>query len=292
MKNLVSFLRFNIIRGLARSCSPQLLRRVLTCIASLRAAFKKGPGALPLPAAIGAGSVIPGTNRAWRNYYLNCALSFFPERLAAPEWLRRCSFSGLEALCEAQRRQQPSVIVVCHFGPFYLLRFWLQAAGIHAATLVAGQADERSYLNRLKDRATRFPEIPSVFYPHQLREVTKFLAAGNTLVIAVDNNSGNQIEIPVDDQFNFQMATGALRLAARRGARLFPCNIVDEGRWHFRVELGRPVPAELLAEPPDWRAAGSHLLKEMLPGFQAHPEQCSKMIFDSFRPVAATLAKI
>jgi lauroyl/myristoyl acyltransferase len=91
----------------------------------------------------------------------------------------------------------------------------------------------------------------------------------------------------VDDHFNFQMATGALRLAARQRAAVFPCNIIDEGRWRFSVELGRPVPEKFLADTPDFVAAGKHLLDEMLPCFRAHPEQCSQMVFDSFQPAVA-----
>jgi lauroyl/myristoyl acyltransferase len=287
MRSVLSYLRFKSLRTLERIFRPDTLYQLQSPVASLRAAFKKCPSVLPLPAVIGDGSVIPGTGKFWRNYYLNRALGSFPERLTAPEWLERCLFSGLERLREVQRRKQPAVIAVCHFGPYFLLRLWLQAAGMPAATLVTGRADKRSYMNRLKDRATLFPKFSRVFYPHQLREAAKFLAAGNVLIIAVDNHSGNLVEVPVTDRFNFQMATGALRLAARRGAVLFPCNIIDEGRWRFRVELGRPAPEKFLSDPPDFVSAGKHLLDEMLPAFRAHPEQCTKMIFDSFRPVSA-----
>jgi lauroyl/myristoyl acyltransferase len=290
MIGVISFLRFIIIRTLERIFIPPILYKLLLPAASIRAAFKKCPPALPLPAVIGNGSVIPGTNKSWRNYYLNCTLSAFPERLAAPEWLNRCAFSGLEELLEIQRRKQPAVIVICHFGPFFLLRFWLRAVGIRAATLVGDQASERSYMNHLKDRVGLFPDIPPVFYPYQLREIGKFLIAGNVLVIAVDGNSGNQVEVPINAHFNFHMATGAMRLAVRRGARLFPCNIIDEGLWRFRVEIGRPVPEEFLSDTPDFISAGKHLLGEMLPCFRAHPEQCTKMVFESFRTVASTLA--
>jgi hypothetical protein len=286
MGKVVSYLRFHIIRFYERICPPQTLYSLLAPVVSLRAAFKKRPAELPLPVILGVGSIVPGTDKSWYCYYFNCTLSFFPKRLAAPEWLERCSFSGLERLLEVQRQGQPVIIVACHFGPWYLLRFWLRAAGIRAATMIAGQAGERSYLHRLKDQVTLFPEIPTVFYSHQLREVAKFLAAGNVLVMAVDNNSGNQIHIPVDADFHFRMATGALRLAARHRARLFSCNIKDEGRWRFRVELGRPVPEAFLSDPPDFLLAGRHLLDEMLPGFRACPEQCSKMVLESFQPVA------
>ena len=285
--SVVSYLRFKTVRALERMCRPPILYRLLAPVANLRAAFKKCPSPLPLPAVIGTGSVIPGTNRAWRNYYMNCALSNFPERLAAPEWLNRCSFSGLDELLEVQRRGQPAVLAVFHFGPAYLLRFWLRAAGIQAATLVGGEASERTYMHRLRDRVRLFPEIPTVFYRLQFRNVCEFLAAGNVLVIAVDCDAADCIEVPVDARHSFRMSAGAIRLAAEQGAHLFPCTIIDEGQWRFRVQLGRPVPEDLRSAAPDFTSAGKHLLEEMLPCLREHPEQCTQMIFDSLQAVAS-----
>jgi long-chain acyl-CoA synthetase len=289
MARIIDFLRFKTIRLLEQNCGPEILYRLLLPIARIRTVFKKNSAGLRLPAVLGAGTISPGGTRARRDFFQNSALTFFPERLAAPVWLERCEFSGLDMLRDCQRQGQPAILAVCHFGPVSLLRRWLQAAGIRATTLVGGRADERSGLNQLKDQVTLFPEIPRVFYPQQLREVTKFLAAGNVLIIAIDSEAGNQIEIPVDPaygHFNFRMATGPFRLAARHGARLFPCTIRDEGRWRFRIELGRPVPAEFLSSTPDFKSAGKHVLDELLPRFRACPEQCSKMLIESFRPVA------
>jgi hypothetical protein len=289
MIRIISLLRFKGIRRLERTFDPETLHRLLRPIACVRAALKKNPPPLQLPAAIGPGTIHAGNATARKNYYLNFTLSFFPERLADPAWLGRCSFYGIEALRECQRRGQPAIIAICHFGPVYLLSRWLQAAGIRSATFVSGRTDERSYLNRLKDQATVFPEIPRVFFPHQLRELTKFLADGHVLVIAIDSLKGNLIEIPVDAGCHFRMATGAIRLAARHGARLFPGSIRDEGRWRFHFELGRPVPAEWLADDPDLISAGKHLVSELLPHFQAHPGQCSKMVLECFQPVDALI---
>jgi len=281
--SVVSFVRFKANRALERMCRPEWLYRLLAPVASLRAALKKCPAALTLPAVIGTGTVIPYTRKAWRNYYLNCALSNFPERLTGPGWFNRCSFFGLDELLEVQRRGRSAIIVILHFGPAYLLRFWLRAAGIRAATLVAGEANERSYMHRLRDRVTLFPGIPTVFYPLQFRKVLEFLASGNVLVIAADCDTPNCIEVPIDAHHSFRMAAGAIRLAAERGARLFPCTITDEGQWRFRVEIGRPVPENLVSGTPDFTSVGKHLLDEMLPCLRAHPEQCTRMIFENFR---------
>jgi len=282
MTKIIPLLRFKFIRLLERICRPDTLYRLLLPLAVLRAAFKKSTAPQRLPAPVGRGMVAPGNAKSQAGYRQNAVLTFFPDRLRNPAWLSRCSFSGIDRLQDCQRRGQPVILATAHFGPVFLLSRWLQAAGIRSATLVSGRTDERSYLNRLKDRATLFPEIPRVFFPHQLRELTKFLAAGNVLVIAIDSPRGNQIKVPLDARHHFRLATGPIRLAARHGARLFPCTILDEGRWRFRFELGHPVPAEFLSDPSDLASAGNFLASELLPCFAAQPEQCSKMVLACF----------
>lgn len=291
MKTIVSFLRFNVIRRLERMCSPEMLYRLLLPIARIRAARRQRLLVVPLPAILGRGTVMPAAGKCQRDFYQNRTLSYFPERLATPKWSGRCSFCGLDALREVQRQGRPAVIAMCHFGPFFLLHLWLRAAGIKAAVLVEGQWDGSPYLHRLKHRQTLFPGFPRVFCRHQLREAVEFLAAGNVLIIAIDSHSQNHLEVPMNAGARFRMATGALRLAAHQRAQLFPCTITDEGRWRFRIELGKPVPAEYFADPRNFMLAGKHLLAEMLPAFRAHPEQCSEMTLDCFRPVASNMAR-
>jgi hypothetical protein len=280
-------LRFEVIRRLERLCGPELFYHFLAPLVRLRCALKKWPEPRLLPAAIGTGPVVMETNELRQTIFLNTALEYFPDRLASPEWFRRCSFSGLEALLEVQRRGQPSVVAFCHFGPYILLRPWLNAAGIPAAFFVAQEAGQRRLVQHLQDRVTRFPEVPTVFHPNQLREAMNFLAGGKTLIISLDHPSGKLVRIPVAGGSHFQMTTGAMRLAARQGARLFPGWIIDEGCWRYRVEVGRPVPEELLVGPTDFSAAGRHLLDEMLPSFQVHPKQCTRLLLDCFRPATA-----
>ena len=129
-----------------------------------------------------------------------------------------------------------------------------------------------------------FPEIPIAFYLDQLREASEFLAAGNSLLIAVDHSAGKQMRVPVGDGWTFQMATGAVRLAVRHRAELFPCVVIDEGCWRFQIKVGRPVPAEYLAAETDLIPAGKHLLNEMLPHFRSYPKQCSHQLIKCFQP--------
>jgi lauroyl/myristoyl acyltransferase len=212
--------------------------------------------------------------RQRQNIYLNHILEFFPERLAEAKWMSRCRLEGFAHLQSALQNGRPVVLAFCHFGPFFLLRFWLRAAGLPAAMFIGGNSDRRTRLMRLKDRCSPSPKIPIAFYQNQLREAVEFIAAGNPLLMPIDALNGRQMMIPFSDGWDFQMATGAVRLAIRQQAELISCSIIDEGGWHFRIKFGRPVPKEFLIANVDWSRAGKHLLDEMIPDFQARPEQC------------------
>jgi len=122
-----------------------------------------------------------------------------------------------------------------------------------------------------------------MFYQDELREAVEFLTAGNALLVGIDLARGRQMNVPVRDGWNFQMATGALRMAIRHQAELVPYCLIDEGGWRFRIELGRPVPREYLLSDSDLSRAGKHLIEEMLVHFQRHPEQCPKYLLARFQ---------
>lgn len=250
-----------------------ILQPLLGMRATLNTVWKKTGLAGPRPEFLKVSEPARAARRERADDYLNHILEFFPERLAEEKWMTRCRFEGLDQLPRA-RKNGPVILAFCHFGPYYLLRFWLRAAGIPAATLVRGKSAGRMRVMRLKDRLSPFHEIPAAFYQDQLREMGEFLAAGNVLLIAMDAPLGRQITLSFCDGWSFQIATGPVRLAGRHQAEIFPCSIIGDGRWRFRIQIGRPVPAELLAAEVGWPAAGQYLLDELMPAFRAHPEQC------------------
>jgi lauroyl/myristoyl acyltransferase len=210
--------------------------------------------------------------------YLNEILEYLPERLAEPKWMNGCRITGLDRLQQARQNGRPVVLAFRHFGPYFLLRPWLRAAGFPVSVLVGGNAESRSRMRRRKDQFSLFPGVPTVFHLDQLRAADKFLAAGNSLLVAIDYATGKQMDVPAGDGRTFRMATGAVRLAIRHGAELIPCSIIDEGRWRFQIELGRPAPAECLATETDLVPAGKHLLNELLLHFPNHSGQCSNQL--------------
>lgn len=221
---------------------------------------------------------VPDPARAGRqqrmNDYLNHALEFFPDRLSGEKWIRNCRVDGMEHVQSAIRNNRPAILAFSHFGPFFLLRFWLRAHGIPAATLLGGESEGRGALMRLKDRFSPFPEVPIAFYSDQLRVAYEFVAVGNPLLVPIDAPAQKQINVLFCDGWTFQMAAGAVRLAIRHNADLIPCTIVDEGRWRFTIKLGEPVPRDQLLSKNDWLPAGRHLVNQMIPIFRARPEQC------------------
>ena len=209
------------------------------------------------------------------NMYLNHVIGCFPDRLARAKWLSGCKLEGLEYLQLARQNGRPVILAICHFGPLDVLGFWLRAAGWPVATFAGRNFEDRTRTKRLKDRLSPFPQFLPVFYEDQLREAAEFIAAGNLLIMTFDVPIGKQMRVPFIDGWSFRMATGVVRLASRHQAELIPCSVIDEGSWHFRIKFGRPVPRDYLTEETDHTVAGKHIFQEMVPVFQAFPEQCS-----------------
>ena len=248
--------------------------------AQFRTLLSWRPARQDQPAAGGLGGPALANRRTTAQEHLNQVLLFLPDRLRSDRWLKRCPVLGLDTLQEARRRG-PVILVFSHFGPFYLTGLWLRAHGISATTLGAGDGQDRSRTKRLNDRYQPFSDVPRVVHLDKLRYVTRLLASGTAVLVAIDVEYGRLAEIPVSGK-SLRIATGAIRLAARYGAELFPCNIVDEGSWRFRIELGEPVPREYLGQEPDLISAGSHLINQLLPCCRRHPEQ-----LEAYSPLAA-----
>jgi hypothetical protein len=263
-------------RGLPVSGYHSLLKPVFRARTFLNTWFKPALQADPvMPAFLQRAGSSRMVRRQRTAFYLNHVLACFPDRLARPKWRTGCSIEGLEHLQMAKKNGRPVVVAFCHFGAFYLLGTWLRAAGLPAAVLVGVRADRDTRLRDLKDRYSPFPHFPTVFYANQLREVNAFLAGGNQLLIAVDVPSGKQMRLPFEDHSQFQMSTGAVRLAIRHEAELISCSIIDLGGWRFQIKFGRPVPREWLNQTAEPTHAGNHLLNDLLPLFKTYPEQCT-----------------
>lgn len=290
LKNAAGCCFFQIFRRLERRLSPDTFYSVLQPFfgmrAALNSAFKKSRAVFPArPALLQVAATTRTARQARLNDYLNHVPEFFPERLGGERWRQRCRIEGL-AHVQAARQNGQVILAFAHFGPYFLLRHLLRGAGVPIAILRGSKAGDRGPTLRLKDPLSPFPEVPLNFHSDQMRALVEFITAGNVLGVPIDVPRGKLVEVPFCDGWIFQMASGAVRLAAHHEAELLPCCVINEGPWRYCVTLGRPVPREFLAGEADWPRAGKHLLDEMLPLFRAHPEQCRTDLIRSLKPNA------
>lgn len=291
MNPMMDAIRFWSFRRLERALPVSVLYQWGNLTANLHAAFhlpfRKLPPPIVFPPCFEIPAPLPASRRQRRHLYLNRALELLPDRLGTDKWIGRCEIRGLERLQRARENRKPVVLAFCHFGSYWMQRFWLRANGIPAAILIAGKAEHRPAHRRRTDRLSPFPEIPTAFYKDQMRGVLNFLSQGNPLLIALDYRAGKQIEVPVGNDCTFQMAAGAIRLAIKHDAELMSCVLIDEGEWRYRLEIGAPVPAEFLKSDSDWVRAGEHLMSELLPQYRKHPKQCPRTLIDLFKEQSA-----
>jgi len=264
-------------RGLERCLGVVVLNAVARtyylCRATFNELFKKAPLARVEPEWLRTDGSLRSRIRRRRQKYHNYLLQCFPDRLGRPEWRSCCRLEGLEHLRAARQAGRPVVLAFFHFGPIYIMRQWVRAHGFPAAVFVAGELEARNRLLRFRDRLTPFPEVPVIFYPRELRALTKFLAGGNILLIAVDMPVGRQTTAETDDGWELNMNSGAARLANRAGADLIPVSIVTEGPWRFRMKFGQPIAGKEIPTGDDQTAANNRLLQAVLPDFKSYPEQ-------------------
>jgi lauroyl/myristoyl acyltransferase len=281
---------FPAFRGAERLFSPECFHAVLRPYYHGRAVLNKGfkkNKITALPGFLGRLKTQQAVVEQRRAFYLNQIVDYFPDRLAEAKWKNRCRVEGMEHLEKATQNRRPVVLAFAHFGAYTLLRSWLRVAGIPAIVMMGGKTEERTGIRRFMDRYMLSPKVPPALYQDHWQEAVEHLKAGHPLLVAIDVRRGKQIEVPFGEGWTFQMASGAVRLAIHHQADLIPCSIKDEGAWKFRLKLGAPVPAEYLTSDAGWFSAGKYLMDEMLPDWQAHPEQCSNSLIRCLKPAAA-----
>ena len=271
------FVGFHVWRGLARCLGLggfyPVARAYYFCRAILNEVSKRPFPRSEGPEWLQVDESMRSRIRRRQRRYLNDLQRNFPDRIAEPKWRSRCRVEGLEYLRAAQAAGRPVVLAFFHFGPVYTLRQWVRAYGFPAAGYMGGDLESRGKLAQLQDRVTPFPEVPTIFFPDDLRAVMKFVKGGNILFMAVDSREGRQTTAEVEGGWTTKLNTGAARLAHGTGADLMLCSIVNEDFWRYRVKFSPPIPGESLGTEADLAEANRRLLEAMLPDFKAYPDQ-------------------
>lgn len=275
----IAVVGFHAIRNLESLLSPDLLYWLLLPLASARAAIQSNRES---PGYFRNAGCRRAARQALTTYFLSRALEFFPERLGQSKWQHRFEITGLHHIELARQAGRPVVLVCLHFGTYKLMPFVLRALGIPVVAMLSGNSRQRSRVKRMKDRLSPFPNLPTVLYRgDQLRQLVEMLTQGCVLLLAADRPRGKQISITLDDDWSFNMATGAIRLASYHDAELVPCSMIDEGRWHFHLRIAKPVPRHLLNG--DETVAGEWLLQSFLPSITERPEHSDRYLAECFK---------
>lgn len=206
-------------------------------------------------------------------FHLTRVLCTLTDRLHEERWQHRCQLDGEVHLQTALAQGRPVILATAHFGGCLLLRYWLRAKGIPAATLVSERLEDRNPIKLLKDSLSPPHATPNVFSGQSPRAAVRFLKAGGILCVMLDHAQGRLFQARVPGG-NWQISTTAFRLAGLTGAVVLPALIRETAPWRFVIHLARPVPDHFLCATADFSAAARHLWGEFEPVLREAPEDC------------------
>ena len=223
-------------------------------------------------------------------YYHEELIYVWPDRLCAPEWLKRCQLEGQTHLVTSRNHERPIVLASLHFGPYETFPYWLRAHGV-ATTMIRGLAASEALKSLSDYQYSLSPpaDVPVFLSAKELAplprfsHIRQFLGPGRRLLVMVDVDRGMQFHLPFQGH-SFRMASGAIRLAAMANAELIPCLIRETGSWRFAIWFGAPVPREYLGNSPDLQSVGAHLLNEFSKLITRYPEQCRARFLSALGP--------
>jgi len=215
---------------------------------------------------------------------------FYP-CLARPDWQRRFEVRGTPPNKLPEWGQRPVIVTFLHMGHFGVMRWWLRANGIPAASLLAASpaiVDNPHYNKYLEagDELCGLKGFPHIFkYTRTgIRDVIRFLKPGRALTMALDGGPPS----PESDRQDaggipIYLKKGACRIAAQTNSVILPMSIRRTGWCRWTVHFGAPVPDELL-QKDDLTEANQHLFSELWPDLQAHPENLTWSSLEAFNP--------
>lgn len=281
-----------IIQGLARVFPVPVFYWVVFPVAFCRALLhrihqirRRESSTTVLPACLQCDNPAPRPRLPRLPVYFNRLIELIPGSLGQPKWQARCPIEGIERVRLALAQRRRVLLAFPHFSQYWELRSWLRGAGLPVSFYAAAESTARTEARRHKDQWALFPEVPTVFSSDQLADAIKFVRSGRPLLIAMDGQRGRHLNVPVNDDWTFRMATGPLRIATNHDAMIFPCTMIVEGAWRFRIVIGDPVPSELLVTGKENEAA-LHLFRQILPHLKRYPDQCRSQFLARFKPAA------
>ncbi len=219
----------------------------------------------------------PGFLRRWRYQaaiHQRWLCLLFSDNWDKAAWAQRFEVDGLELLDEL-KVSQPIVVLTVHTGAFLVLGGWLMQQGLGVGSIVMDGRVWRQTVRARERYASRFSKFgeSAAFRPGDTRGLMRYLEPRRCVVLAPDHMHGRGVEGTWSGG-RLKMANGAYRLARLTGSVVLPIVVTDAGRWRFRIDIGRPVPTQLI-ESKDDSGAASHVARELMETVAARPDQAA-----------------
>jgi hypothetical protein len=286
---------FQTLRGAERVFGAGILiwmiapEIILTCLERLKdyAQFRRLRAALP--ASFWKG--LPALHHFVRMFCVwttSLTVTLFYDRLNTPAWQKRITIRGTPPQSLPEWETRPVVIAFLHTGGFPILRYWLRAQRISAASYLGTLPRSFRHGGKFRDEADRvygLSEVPHIFSGGKsLKEALRFLKPGCALMVALEERdfqephgsySINGVSIGLNDV--------ALRIARLAEAILIPAAVQATGPFQFEIKFGRPVPTNLMEEDA-MTASNFHLLQELWPDLQQDPSAMTWTTLEALSP--------
>lgn len=212
----------------------------------------------------------------------------FYHRLGLPQWQRRFRVTGTPPHQLPEWGEKPVVVAFLHTGQFGLLRYWLRAQGVAAASLIAGLphfADVHQRSLDIGDRLYGLVDVPHTFYAsRELRDAVRFLAPGRALTVALDGaGSDHRSNHHSAGEFPIEVREGACRIGAQTNAIVLPASVRRTAPCQYEIRFGRPVPGELI-EKHDFAAATQFIISELWQDLKKDPGELNWTTLEALAP--------
>jgi hypothetical protein len=188
----------------------------------------------------------------------------------------------MAALEAALGSGRPVMLATLHYGNLTELYHWLRSRGLAVAFIVARdlnrRTEYRNHVDSLADQANGLVGVPRLFQIDQLWEAREFLSEPRRLlVIPMDGSARPDIRVQGAD-YELEVATGALRLAAIAGAMVLPCLSFAPSALRFTIAFGNPVPIQNVPGRRKQTAACEDIVGQLLPWVEQRPEHCAPIL--------------
>ncbi|MEO5361070.1 MAG: lysophospholipid acyltransferase family protein [Nitrospirota bacterium] len=185
---------------------------------------------------------------------------------------RIVTFEGFENLSESVAKGKGTIILLSHFGSFFMILPALAFKGYPVSQIV-GPSPYRNKIQKMILRArhnenTKLP-VNFIFSEHGLRPVFSALKNNELIAMALDGRAG---DIWVDVRFfnrTAHFSRGILKLAIQTGASILPTYIIRQQDDTHKLVFERPIYTENLSKDIDTMTEYTQRLVSILEGYVA-----------------------